>query len=197
MYEVSILKALRSKVVLEYRQQYLCFVLIARPLPCLPGAKLDAYLHKSETRHKNAHNLSRKVSTTPKSPPARQPARGNQTADCVPLLPDLLPPQISFSRLIFPIQSPLVSHPHTHSLSPSLSLQHAPESLPTAQHAVRTPKPPSGRITDHRLRLDPLYSIHDVERAVCDRRLAIPYRRRSLRFYGACVPARRFTVSME
>ncbi len=64
-------------------------------------------------------------------------------------------------------------------------------------HALRPPKSTASSRPTAQLRTDPLYRIHDVERSLRYRRLALTDRRCPLRLHGTRVPKRRSAIFME
>lgn len=80
------------------------------------------------------------------------------------------------------------SHPTNLSLSPP---------QPRPQNAFRPPKPAASRRPTPQLRPNPLNCLHDVERALRNRRLALSHRRCPLRLHGTRIPARRFVIFVE
>jgi len=79
-----------------------------------------------------------------------------------------------------------------HTSPPSASLKPHNQS-----HALRPPKPAASSRASPQLRAHPLNCIHDVERPLRNRRLSLPHRRSVIRFHGARIPTRGFTVLME
>jgi hypothetical protein len=66
-----------------------------------------------------------------------------------------------------------------------------------AQHAFRPPKPTASSRPNSQLRPDSFHRLHDVERLVCNRRLALTHCRRPFWVHGASLPTRRSVVFME